>query len=303
MLPTNQGSVRLFRLWGIDVQVHWSWLVVAMYSVSTRVPKYDGPVWALAEYLMLFVVVTMHEFGHALATRQVGGQANQIVLWPLGGVAYVAPPQRPGATLWSIAAGPLVNVVLVPVFYVLGWALATSGWFDEHPDLYVFTRAINLMNVSLLVFNLLPVYPLDGGQMLRSLLWYPLGRGRSLLLATGIGLVGGAGIVGVAVWWKSWWMGIMAFFLLSNSWASFKHARELRRVERLPRRPEFKCPECHASPPLGNFWLCPSCRQAYDPFATQAVCPHCAAPLDLTTCPDCGTARAHRTWDRSIREA
>lgn len=303
MFPTNQGSLRLFRLWGIDVHVHWSWLIVAMYSVSTRVPNYAAPIWALAEYLMLFVVVTMHEFGHALATRQVGGQASQIVLWPLGGVAYVAPPQRPGATLWAIAAGPLVNVVLVPVFYVLGWALATSGQFDAHPDLYPFIRAINLMNISLLVFNLLPVYPLDGGQILRSLLWYPLGRGRSLLVATGIGLVGGAGIVALAVWWQSWWIGIMAFFLLSNSWGSFKHARELRRVEQLPRRPEFKCPECHASPPVGNFWLCPSCRQAYDPFATQAVCPHCAAPLDLTACSDCSTARAHRAWDGSIREA
>jgi Zn-dependent protease len=303
MFPTNQGSLRLFRLWGIDVHVHWSWLIVAMYSVSTRVPNYAAPAWALAEYLMLFVVVTMHEFGHALATRQVGGQANQIVLWPLGGVAYVAPPQRPGATLWAIAAGPLVNVLLVPVFLALGRVLAATGQFDGNPDLHHFIRAINFMNISLLIFNLLPVYPLDGGQILRSLLWYPLGRGRSLLIATGFGLVGGAGIVALALWWQSWWLGILAFFLLSNSWGSFKHARELRRLERLPRRPEFKCPECHASPPIGSFWLCPSCRQAFDPFATQAVCPHCATSLDRTACPDCGTARAHRTWDGSIRDA
>ena len=53
-----------------------------------------------------------HEFGHALACRSVGGTADNIMLWPLGGVAYVNPPQRPGATLWSIAAGPLVNVAL-----------------------------------------------------------------------------------------------------------------------------------------------------------------------------------------------
>ena len=63
-----------------------------------------------------FLIVLLHEFGHALACRQVGGTANQIVLWPLGGVAYVNPPQRPGATLWSIAAGPLVNVALLPSF-------------------------------------------------------------------------------------------------------------------------------------------------------------------------------------------
>ncbi|WP_157772439.1 M50 family metallopeptidase [Lacunisphaera limnophila] len=96
MTPTRQGSLRLFRLWGIDVHVHWSWFVVAVYSVSTRVPNYVSPVWALLEYLALFVVVLLHEFGHALACRQVGGQADQIVLWPLGGVAYVAPPARPG---------------------------------------------------------------------------------------------------------------------------------------------------------------------------------------------------------------
>ena len=76
--------------------------------------RYSSIGWNVAEYLALFLIVTIHEFGHALACRQVGGQANQIVLWPLGGVAYVNPPQRPGATLWSIAAGPLVNVVLAP---------------------------------------------------------------------------------------------------------------------------------------------------------------------------------------------
>lgn len=303
MTPTRQGSLRLFRLWGIDVHVHWTWLIVAMYSVSSRVPNYETPGWALAEYLSLFVIVTMHEFGHALACRQVGGQANQIVLWPLGGVAYVAPPQRPGATLWSIAAGPLVNVALVPVLYGLWFGMDIGGMLTENPDLNRFMSAVNVMNVTLLIFNLLPVYPLDGGQILRSILWYPFGRGRSLLFATGVGLVGGVGIIGLAVWWQSLWLGIMSFFLLANSWSSFKHAQEVRRIERLPRRPQFRCPECHSSPPIGNFWLCPSCRQPFDPFATQAVCPHCSSALDLTACPDCGTARAHRSWDASIRDA
>src|SRR6266542_6496379 len=115
MTPTRQASFRIFRLWGIDVHLHWSWFIVAVYSISTRIPKYESPVWGLLEYLALFLIVLMHEFGHALACRQVGGTANQIVLWPLGGVAYVAPPQRPGAMLWSIAAGPLVNVALAPI--------------------------------------------------------------------------------------------------------------------------------------------------------------------------------------------
>src|SRR6201987_1870989 len=116
-MPTSrQGSVRLFRFSGIDVFLHWSWFLVAAFEIQNRAGRYSSVTWNALEYLALFLIVMLHEFGHALACRQVGGRANQIVLWPLGGVAYVDPPQRPGATLWSIAAGPLVNVALLPLF-------------------------------------------------------------------------------------------------------------------------------------------------------------------------------------------
>jgi Zn-dependent protease len=127
MTPTRQGSFRLFRIAGIDLYLHWSWFLVAFYGISTRAHRYTSLVWPVLEYLALFAIVLLHEFGHALACRQVGGQANQIVLWPLGGVAYVAPPPRPGATLWSIAAGPLVNVVLAPFFTALAILAGLGG--------------------------------------------------------------------------------------------------------------------------------------------------------------------------------
>src|SRR6202521_3298286 len=91
MPNTRQGSFHLFRLAGIDVFLHWSWFVVAAIEIIARGRRYPSIAWNVAEYLALFLVVTLHEFGHALACRQVGGQANQIVLWPLGGVAYVNP--------------------------------------------------------------------------------------------------------------------------------------------------------------------------------------------------------------------
>ena len=133
------------------------------------------------------MIVLMHEYGHALACRQVGGTANQIVLWPLGGVAYVNPPQRPGATLWSIAAGPLVNVVLLPVLYTAVVVARSAGWAQAMPDVYQLLRAVLWIDLSLLIFNMLPIYPLDGGQILRSLLWFVLGRGRSLMVTTVLG--------------------------------------------------------------------------------------------------------------------
>jgi len=119
-VPTSrQGSIRLFQFSGINVFLHWSWFLVAVYEIQTRPGRYSSIVWSVLEYLALFLIVLLHEFGHSLACRQVGGRANQIVLWPLGGVAYVDPPPRPGATLWSIAAGPLVNVALLPVLWIL----------------------------------------------------------------------------------------------------------------------------------------------------------------------------------------
>src|SRR5215471_14836789 len=136
MLPTRQGSIRLFRFAGIDLYLHWSWFLVAFYGISTRAQSYSSYVWPVLDYLTLFLIVLIHEFGHALACRQVGGKADQIVLWPLGGVAYVAPPQRPGATLWSIAAGPLVNAVLAPVLIGLFFIVRQSGMIDSHPDVY-----------------------------------------------------------------------------------------------------------------------------------------------------------------------
>src|SRR5438094_788479 len=104
MPSTRQGSIRLFRFAGVDVFLHWSWFLVATYEISNRAGTYSSITWNILEYLALFLIVMLHEFGHALACRQVGGRANQIVLWPLGGVAYVDPPPRPGPTLWSIPA-------------------------------------------------------------------------------------------------------------------------------------------------------------------------------------------------------
>src|SRR5438045_1191697 len=142
MPNTRQGSFHLFRLTGIDVLVHWSWFVVAAFEISGRGRRYPSVVWNIAEYLLLFLIVMLHEFGHALACRQVGGTANKIVLWPLGGVAYVNPPPRPGATLWSIAAGPLVNVALVPILYVMGIGDRSLGWGEAMADAHALPGAV-----------------------------------------------------------------------------------------------------------------------------------------------------------------
>src|ERR1051326_8279036 len=153
MPSLQQGSIRLFRLSGIDVFLHWSWFLVGVYEVNARAGHYSSITWNVAEYLALFAIVLTHEFGHALACRQVGGIANRIMLWPFGGVAYVDPPQRPGATLWSIAAGPLVNVALLPILFAIFLSARMLGWGEAAPDAYRLVRAILYIDLGLLIFN------------------------------------------------------------------------------------------------------------------------------------------------------
>ena len=296
----RQGSFRLFRFSGIDVFLHWSWFLVAAYEIQNRTTKYSSITWNVLEYLALFLIVMIHEFGHALACRQVGGTSNQIVLWPLGGVAYVSPPPRPGATLWSIAAGPLVNGALLPILYVLDASSRSAGWAETMPNAYALLHAVSFINLALLIFNMLPIYPLDGGQIFRSLLWFLLGRARSLMAATIIGFVGVAGLIALAVWVQSPWFAILSVFILMNCWTGLRQALALSRMAKLPRREGFACPSCKAAPFVGPYWMCTQCKKPFDTFQAQAVCPNCAARFPETACLDCGKWHPMSEWIVSV---
>jgi Zn-dependent protease len=300
-MPTgSQGSIRLFRFAGINVFLHWSWFLVAVIEINSRAGRYSSILWNVVEYLALFLIVTIHEFGHALACRQVGGIAHQIVLWPLGGVAYVNPPPRPGATLWSLAAGPLVNVVLVPVLMVaLGTARALN-WPIDNPNAYVLVRSLAFINAALLVFNLLPIFPLDGGQILRSLLWFVMGRARSLQVATLFGFVGVAGLIFFAIRAGSLWIAVMAAFILLNCWGGLKQSVVLLKMAKLPRRHGYECPWCKSEPPLGYMWRCGNCRTMFDMFETQAKCPNCGAQYLAIQCLDCGRPTPLNEWETVV---
>lgn len=242
MTPTRSGSVKFFKLLGITVFIHWSWFIIAVYDLQDKTGRYTSMQWKVWEYLVLFGLVTVHEFGHALACRSVGGKADTIVLWPLGGVAYVDPPQRPGATLWSIAAGPLVNVLFFPIFSLIYLWARNTGLIETEPNAYAFIRAIWFINTMLLVFNMMPIYPLDGGQILRSVLWFMMGKARSLFVATIIGMGGVVLLVLLAFALHSVWIGIMSAFILMNCWSGLRYARALSKIAKLPKHAEYRAP-------------------------------------------------------------
>jgi Zn-dependent protease len=301
MASLQQGSIHLGRIAGVNLYLHWTWFLVAIFEIQNWQGRYSSVLWSALEYLALFAIVLTHEFGHALACRQVGGTANRIMLWPFGGVAYVDPPQRPGATLWSIAAGPLVNVALLPILAAAMMMGRSLGLDHAMPDAYHLLMWISWINLRLLIFNMLPIYPLDGGQILRSLLWFPLGRAHSLLVVTILGMFGIAGYFGLTLWRGSLWLGAIGVFMLMNCWGGFRHARALLQRSKLPRRKGFTCPNCRTEPLLGELWQCGQCRQKFDTFLTKGVCPHCGAQYSTTMCGDCGKSSPMSEWvDHSV---
>lgn len=300
---TRQGAFHLFSVWKIDVYLHWTWFLVAAVEIGYLRKRYHSLDWCALEYLSLFLIVLLHEFGHALACRQVGGTADRIMLWPLGGVAYVNPPSRPGATLWSIAAGPLVNLILLPPLFAVFVAVDAAGWVHTRPDAYVFILMVLYIDGILLGFNLLPVYPLDGGQILRALLWFFLGRAKSLAAATVLGFLGAAALVLLAVFGRSWLLLAVAGYMLMICWRGMKGAWALMRLEKMPRRDNFICPACGAKPPQGTHWRCSDCGGVFDTFATLSRCPHCGVQHSDTMCTECHAKSPIANWSTGAEVA
>lgn len=292
----ENGALYLTRFRDISVWLHWTWFVVAVLQVTWRADKYSSALWNVLEYLTLFVIVLLHEFGHALACRSVGGVANKILLWPLGGVAFVAPPQRPGAHLWSIAAGPLVNLALMPLIGGAWFLVQRAGGAETWPQFNEYIGAVFLMNAFVFVFNMLPVFPLDGGQILRALLWFVAGRLRSLQIAAAIGLVGTVGFGVLGILWRDWWYVVLAFFGGSACIGTLRGATAQIRALALPRREGFACPSCGAAPPTGAHWRCTACRADSDVFVEGGVCPRCATAFPSIPCIECTAVSASSTW-------
>jgi Zn-dependent protease len=230
----SPGAFRLFKALGVTVYLHWSWFLVIVFLVMSAVQqntfRFANPLpWCAVLYAALFTIVLMHEFGHSLACRSVGGRADRIILWPLGGIAFVQPPQRPGAVLWSIVAGPLVNVALAPVTVGI-WMLLDS--VAPGTDAAKAAGFIAVMNGVLLIFNMLPIYPLDGGQTLQALLWFVIGRVNSLRVAAGIGIVCAVAGGVAAIIIQDVWLVVIALFVGMQAFRGLMVARGLAQLER-----------------------------------------------------------------------
>lgn len=189
-------SWKIGRLFGIRIKLHFLFLVILALEVLRPLfsfpsgHKVSGALEVLSYFALLFGIILLHEFGHCWAGRAVGGDANEVILWPLGGLALVGSPNRPGARLLTAAGGPLVNVAIAALllpFMVFTGELSNTSLYP--PDARGWLGIVFLLNLFLLGFNLLPCFPLDGGRIFRALLWYRLGFRQATIIAVRTGMV------------------------------------------------------------------------------------------------------------------
>ncbi len=185
-------SIRIGRLFGIEVYLHFTFLLLLAFLGLMFWKATQDALAALrgvAFLVSLFGCVVLHELGHALAARRFGIRTRDITLLPIGGVARLERmPEKPLQELWVALAGPAVNVVIAGLLF--GWLALTEG-FVPVEQLSVTSgpllQHLMVVNLTLVVFNLLPAFPMDGGRVLRALLSTFMERPRATAIAANIG--------------------------------------------------------------------------------------------------------------------
>ncbi len=181
------GSIR-----GIDVYVHWTfWMLVAIYAL-TEISRHGlaAGIETALFIIAVFACVLAHEFGHAAAAAYYGIKTTDITLMMVGGVARLASlPKRPVQELVIAVAGPAVNVVIGAILFVV---IAFATLLFPNPAGFevtalLFAQNLLIANIVLVVFNMLPAFPMDGGRVLRSLLAMRQGNLRATELAAKVG--------------------------------------------------------------------------------------------------------------------
>jgi Zn-dependent protease/CBS domain-containing protein len=232
-------SITLGRLFGVDIGLHYSWLIIALLITLSLVGHFGAtdPNWsravvwisAVVTAVLFFVSIVLHELSHALVARARGVSVRSITLFALGGVATMENPSPDAKTeFWVAAAGPIASVALGLGCYALAASLGWSPRADVSPSTAVLGW-LGYINISLAVFNLIPGFPLDGGRILRAILWGRSGDAdRATMTAARVGqavafgfillgvmrFFGGAGFGGL-------WIAFIGWFLLQAAQASY----------------------------------------------------------------------------------
>ncbi len=205
---TRSGPIQLF---GIPIQVNPSWFAMVAFLAWTLAHgyfpnSYEGlpapAYWLLgaAAALLLFTCVLLHELGHSLAAKRYGIPVFRVVLFIFGGVAQIGQrPRRPAEELVVALAGPAVSLIIAAACFVASKHVHGQSLVPRVATALL--HYLTIINIGVLCFNLLPGFPLDGGRVLRALLWAATGSlARATRVAALLGSVLGLGLFALGVW-------------------------------------------------------------------------------------------------------
>ena len=212
------AALKLGTAFRIDVLLHWSFfllpLMVVWMSRSQGDPISQTAVWMVL-LVMILACVLIHEFGHALAARALGIPIIDIMLTPVCGLARLQhAPNRPRDEILVSLAGPVANLICAALLALLIWLRGVS--FSVHPELIRgnLLLAIFWINAALFALNLLPIFPMDGGRILRAFLATVTDSGNATLLAARLGQVFSVGTLLAGVYWQVFPLVLIGIFLL-----------------------------------------------------------------------------------------
>jgi len=285
--------LRIGCIFGTLVSIHWSWFLFLVLWTVWAAKLYSSWPWAVAQFIGTFILLMLHELGHIGAARLFGRQSKEIILWPLGGFAIVDYSQRWRSQVLIASAGPAVNIVLVPIVFLLWHSFDHHRWSDANDLLW----RLGWTNMGLAIFNLLPIWPLDGGRITQAAMAARLGLTRSRF-ASGIAGMGFA--LGVGTWLIYAQEYIGAALLSIAAWMNVSLLRWSLAMLAAERRFGFDgaaiCPHCGSRALAAPTMRCTQCGELCNPLMTRGHCWKCKSTVDSIRCRYCGEVSEVGMW-------
>ena len=214
-------SFRLIRILGTDVKVHVTFILLLAFLFANR--QLEAGVVAAMDltvlFIALFLCVLLHEFGHILMARHFGIKTPDVLLLPIGGVARLERiPEEPRQELLIAVAGPAVTLGIAGLIYLALWATGHQvQWNEADFETPTIFKQLFYVNIVLLLFNLIPAFPMDGGRVLRAILASRMDYVRATRIAATIGQ--GAAIIGafIGIQSQEWLWVLIAIFIFFSA--------------------------------------------------------------------------------------
>ncbi len=243
-----RGALPLFRFRGIQLLVHWTFLLLPAYVLVTGLMEGTAIREVLMDIgfvLIVFVCVVLHEFGHALTAQHFGVGTRNITLLPIGGIASLERmPEEPRQEFWITVAGPMVNLVIAGLalagLSILGITDLFAGLSFNLGRWNALFTFLMFSNVGLFLFNLIPAFPMDGGRILRSSLSMWLPREKATRIATSIGRVFAIGFVLYGLMEGQPFLAIIGLFIFMSAGAEAKAVTQRSQTRSLPVRQRMR---------------------------------------------------------------